>query len=366
MVTLETCKAFRNLSPAELNALRQIARERKFSAGQEIFREGEPGDGLYIVTEGLVEISARITQDQERVLTLVGPGELFGEMAVLELKPRSATAKAARDSVVSFIPRDELLAMVQRSPVLALELLREISQRLREFDQRYLQEILQSERLAVIGRFARSIVHDLKNPLNVIGLSAEVAALERTTLEKRQQAAATIRDQIERVSDLIGEILLFTQGTRADYVLGVSDYTVFVQRVLEEIRPEVERRGVRLESGVPPAPVRLAFDPKRLCRVFENLIHNATDAMPDGGKILLRFRVVGDELITEIEDTGPGVAPEIAGKLFEAFATFGKANGTGLGLSICKRIIEDHRGRIWAQNKAGRGALFSFALPLPK
>jgi signal transduction histidine kinase len=111
--------------------------------------------------------------------------------------------------------------------------------------------------------------------------------------------------------------------------------------------------------------VRLRLDPKRLRRVFHNLIHNATDAMPDGGRITVRCRVSKTEVITEIEDSGPGVAPEMAGKLFEAFATFGKAHGTGLGLSICKKIIEDHRGRISSENRPGRGAVFSFALPVP-
>jgi signal transduction histidine kinase len=366
MVTLETTRLFRNLDAAELDVLGRIARELPFSAGQPIFKQGEPGDGIYMVKGGLVEISANVTPGAERVIAQVQPGEFFGEMAVLELKPRSATARAAQGSVVYFIPRDELLAMVQRSPALALELLREISQRLREFDQRYIQEMLQAERLSVIGRFARSIVHDLKNPLNIIGLSAEMATMQRATPESRQKAASTIRGQVDRISDLIGEILEFTQGSRADYVLGLSDYSAFTRQVLDEIRPEVELRGVKLESGVPPAALRLAFDSKRLRRVFDNLIHNATDALTDGGTIFVRFRVEGNDLLTEIEDTGAGIAPEIAGKLFEVFATYGKAHGTGLGLSICKRIVEDHHGRIWARNKPGGGAVFCFALPLPK
>jgi signal transduction histidine kinase len=121
---------------------------------------------------------------------------------------------------------------------------------------------------------------------------------------------------------------------------------------------------VIVEAQTPP-PVWLPFDPKRLRRVFHNLLYNAADAMPRGGKVLVRYRVETKELITEIEDTGPGIAPEIADKLFEAFATFGKEHGTGLGLSICKKIIEDHQGRIWARNEPGRGAVFGFALPLP-
>jgi two-component system sensor kinase FixL len=88
--------------------------------------------------------------------------------------------------------------------------------------------------------------------------------------------------------------------------------------------------------------------------------------MSNGGKIILRVRRTPTEVVTEIEDSGPGIAPEIAGQLFEPFATHGKAHGTGLGLSICKRIIEDHKGWISAGNGVGRGAMFSFGLPLPR
>jgi len=85
--------------------------------------------------------------------------------------------------------------------------------------------------------------------------------------------------------------------------------------------------------------------------------------MPRGGKIIWRFSVKPNEVVTEIEDTGPGIAPEISGHLFEAFATHGKAHGTGLGLSICKKILDDHRGWIAARNEPGHGAIFAFGIP---
>ncbi len=110
----------------------------------------------------------------------------------------------------------------------------------------------------------------------------------------------------------------------------------------------------------------MPFDPRRLRRVFYNLVHNATDVMPNGGKIFLRFNADEKEIVTEIEDTGPGIAPEIADKLFQPFATHGKSHGTGLGLSICKKIIEDHKGRIWTRSEPKRGAIFCFSLPLAK
>lgn len=364
MVTLESSELFRDLKPDELQVLRSFARERKYQPGGDIFKEGDAGDGIYAVKEGLVEISAIVGQNARVAFSKVGPGEIFGEMAVLEDKPRSASATAREETTVYFLERSQMLKLVERSPALSLILLREISHRLREFDRQYLREVLQTERLAIVGRFARSIVHDLKNPLNIIGLTAEIAGSPHAPAEMRRDAQARIRKQVDRISDMIGEILDFTQGSQSAVILAPFEYGHFVQHLLEEIRPEAALKSATLEVVSPLPEVKLLLDPKRLRRVFHNLIHNATDAMPRGGKVLLRFIPNKTQVITEFEDTGPGIAPEIADQLFEAFATHGKAHGTGLGLSICKRIIEDHRGWISARNEPGRGAIFSFGLPL--
>jgi signal transduction histidine kinase len=366
VVTLEKNKLFSMLSPEELNKLRCIAREQTFAAGQEIFKEGDPGDGIYLVRDGLVEISFVGGQAGRYVLTEARPGDLLGEMAVIEHQPRSANAVARKETVLYFMPREEILELVGQCPALALALLRDISHRLRSFNRQYLREVLQAERLSVVGRFARSIVHDLKNPLNIIGLTAEMAALGEAAPGSPEKALITIRQQVDRINDLVSEILDFTQGTSPDLVLPPMDYAGFVQDMLEEIRPEAASKGSTIEVENPPPAIALPLNPKRLRRVFFNLVHNATDAMPRGGRIILRFRSTPDAVITELEDTGPGIAPEIADQLFEAFATYGKAQGTGLGLSICKRIIEDHRGWIAARNEPGRGAIFEFGLRLPK
>ncbi len=365
MVTLEKNKLFALLSPTELEQLRRVAREQTYATGKEIFKEGDPGDGLYLVKEGLVEISASASQTGRYIFAEAGPGDLLGEMAVIEDQPRSANAVARKKTVVYFIPRVDVLQLVDRSPGLALAVLREISHRLRGFNRQYLREVLQAERLAVVGRFARSIVHDLKNPLNIIGLTAEMAALNHTTTEARGRALLTIRQQVDRINEMVSEILDFTQGTSPDLMLPPMDFARFMQDVIEEITPEASLRSATLELENKPPSVALPLNPKRLRRLFFNLVHNATDAMPHGGRIILRFRTTPDAVITEVEDTGPGIAPEIAGQIFEAFVTFGKTHGTGLGLSICKKIIEDHHGWIAARNEAGHGAIFEFGLPIP-
>jgi len=365
MVTLETSRLFSQVDPEKVSRLSKAARELSFAPGREIFKEGDAGDGVYLVRSGLVEISARVASNSHHVFSKIGPGEIFGEMAVLEDKPRSASALAREETEVYFIPRVALLGLVEECPSVALAILREISGRLREFDRQYLREVLQAERLSVVGRFARSIIHDLKNPLNIIGLTAEMAGMSQCTPEARQQAVRTIRQQVDRISDLIGEILDFTQGVSSDLVLPPIDYGVFVHQVMKDLRAEATLRSVAIEFKNDPPNVALVINPKRLSRVFHNIAHNATEAMTGGGQIFLRFETRPGEVVTEIEDCGPGIPPEMEGKLFEPFATFGKAHGTGLGLSICKRIIDDHHGWIAARNEPDGGAVFSFGLPLP-
>ena len=365
MIQLEAISLFRHLNASELKALRSVTQERKVGAGAVIFREGDPGDGVYFVKSGLVEISGGKTD--RRVFSRLGPGEIFGEMAMIDHQPRSATASCPVDSEIYFLPRGEMLPFLERSPGVAFILLQQISHRLREFNQLHLREMVESESLAVIGRFAQGIVHDLKNPLSIISLSAEMFDMPSVNPEARAKAQVRIRKQVERVSDMVGDILVFT-NTKKNSAQALNmkrlDYRTFVLELVPDLRSETELKAVQIELENAPPGVLLNFDPRRLSRVFFNLVGNATGIMLNGGKIILRFKVNEREVITEVEDTGPGIAPEIAERIFQPFATHGKATGTGLGLSICKKIIEDHGGKISARSEPGRGAVFAFALPV--
>jgi signal transduction histidine kinase len=365
MVTLESSKLFSRLPPAELAKLREIAKEMRFAAGQEIFKEGDPGNGAYLVRSGAIRISAVIGTGDRVVFSKVLPGDVFGEMSLLDNQPRSACASAETDSVVYFVPRDEMVAMLKRLPELSMSLVQEISQRLREFNRQYVREVLQAERMTLVGRFASSIVHDLKNPLTIIGIAAELACLDSSTAETRKMAQQRIFKQIDRITQLVNDILEFTRGSATLPTRAAVEYGSYVKSVIEEFQREVAAKSISIEYENQPPEIKLQLNPHRLTRVFYNLIFNAVDAMPDGGKITIRFCLTDTAVVTEVEDTGPGIAPEIAGRLFEPFATYGKTRGTGLGLSISKRIIEEHGGRISARNEPGGGAVFSFALPKP-
>jgi signal transduction histidine kinase len=365
MASLQSSKLFNQLPPAELKPLLAVMRELRLAPGQEIFKEGDPGDGVYIVQTGQVQISAIVGTGERRVFSRVQPGDFFGEMSVLDNQPRSACASAAGETVVGFVPREQMVELLTHSPGLCMTLLQEISRRMREFNGQYLREVLQAERLSVVGRFASSIVHDLKNPLAIISIAAEMAGAESATPAARLDSERRIVKQVDRITAMVNDILEFTRGNPHTIVLVPEDYGAFITSVIEDLSLEIAHKGARFELPAPPPAIRLGLDPPRFARVFHNLVFNAVDAMPDGGAVTLRFEVTDSEVITEIADSGKGIAPEILDRLFEPFATFGKHTGTGLGLSICRRILEEHRGRIWARNEPGAGAVFTFTHPRP-
>lgn len=350
----------------QLRILLPHGRARTYQAGQVIFAAGDPGDGFYVVESGSVHISAVVGQNEPRVLAKIGPGDFFGEMAVLDDAPRSAGATAETEARLIFVERDQLLGLLERQPQLALTIIHEFSVRMRTLNQKYLDEIVQAERLAAVGRFAGTIVHDFKNPLTVIGLAAEMACQDDLPLALRQKAQSRIARQIERMTNMLQELIEFTKPSGQRPNLRPIDFAAFVTPVLDEISQEIAHRNVKLVIETPPPVVDVGLDPRRLARLFYNLVNNAVDEMADGGKIFVRFVVKDSILTVSIQDTGKGIAPEIAKSLFQPFATHGKAHGTGLGLSICKRIIEDHLGRIWAESVPGQGATFSFTLPLQR
>jgi signal transduction histidine kinase len=366
VIDLGAAELFRNLDPRELQALREIAQERTYPAGARIFTQNDRGDGVYVIRDGQVEIAHLVGDRALCVFSKFGPGEIFGEMSVIEDLPRSATTTAAKETKVYFIPRDEMAALLRRSPSLSFRLLQEISKRLRDFNQHHLREIIQAERLSTIGSFARSIVHDLKTPLTVINMATEIMSASNASPEIRGESYTRVKRQIRSITELIGDILDFTQSPRGAAALPLIDYRDYIQKLLGELRAEVQLKSIQLEVENEPSDVKVPVDSHRLRRVFINLIHNAVDMMPESGRVILRFKNEGTRIITEIQDTGPGIAPEIADKLFQAFVTFGKEHGTGLGLSICKKIVEDHGGTISARNAPGGGAIFSFTLPVPK
>lgn len=348
-----------------LEAIGALGEERRFEPGQVIFRAGDLGDGFHVVTRGRVGIRGGPGGEEERVLARIESGDFFGEMAVLDEAVRSASAVAEEETWTRFLGRDEFLRLLGERPGFALQLIRAFSARLRSLNHRYVEDMLQTERLATVGRLARATVHDFKNPLAVISLAAEVATQPGVAPEMAASARRSILTQVAQMNSLLHELIEYTKSGRTSMVAVPMDLAAFTRGEVDGLREELAQRKVNIgfESSAPSLKVR--GDARRLSRLLRNLAANAVDAMGKaGGTIAVSLVRNQDEAVLTVRDSGPGIAPEIASRLFEPFATFGKEHGTGLGLSICRRIVEDHGGRIWAESGAGGGATFAIALPL--
>src|SRR5262249_41752123 len=157
-------------------------------------------------------------------------------LTLLDNQPRSASARAELDSEVYFVPREPMVDLLKRSPELSMTLVQEISGRLREFNRQYIREVLQAERMELVGRFASSIVHDLKNPLAVISIAAEMACTENATAAARQLARQRMTQQVERITSLVNDILEYTRGTPTAPTFAQTDYATFVKTLVADLQ----------------------------------------------------------------------------------------------------------------------------------
>ncbi len=223
------------------------------------------------------------------------------------------------------------------------------------------KKLRQSEKLQLVGQMAASIIHDFRGPLQILQGSAEIMMFSQTTEEQRIRRFQIIRQQIQRMSNMAHDLLDFAKG-QTRLTKAVVDIGEFLQEVAFQGGEIVRDSKVQFAAEQKNA-FQLMADKDKLLRVLINLIRNAKEAMAQGGSIKVTVSLEGMEGVIRVADNGPGMPPELHGRLFEPFATFGKAGGTGLGLALSKKIIQDHNGAIDCHSVPGKGTTFIIRLP---
>lgn len=230
------------------------------------------------------------------------------------------------------------------------------------------QQLWQAARLAGVGELAASIAHELNNPLGTVSLRVEGLLAKTPPDDPRRKALEIIEGEVERMAGLVSNLLQFSRAGR-DQVSTV-DVCEEINRTLELVAHHLRKRGVRVEPQFAPDVPPIHADRQQLRQVFLNLFTNAADAMPEGGRLIPRVRrgeLPGGipAVVVEVEDTGVGIPPELLPRVFEPFfTTKEEGKGTGLGLAICRRIIDQHRGKIEVDSQVGRGTTFRLWLPV--
>jgi two-component system, NtrC family, sensor histidine kinase HydH len=205
-----------------------------------------------------------------------------------------------------------------------------------------------------------SIVHDLRNPLSAIHGSAEMLVSSRLSERQVHRIARNMYGASVRMKELLDEFLSRYRGT--DKAIESCDLCELITSAVDRIALLAESQAVNIVQIV-PKDFAIALDRQRIQRVLINLLVNALDVMPNGGTIRISAFLQHDSVLIEVRDTGPGIAPEIRDRLFQPFATAGKASGIGLGLAFSRQTVIDHGGDIWAESSS-RGACFAFSLPM--
>jgi len=221
------------------------------------------------------------------------------------------------------------------------------------------EELIRQERISTIGRLSTSIVHDLRNPLAAIYGGAEMLVDSDLSEAQVRRLASNIYRASRQVQNLLQELADVTQG-RA-HARETCRLREVIQAACEPLAPSAESSRVRVSIDVAD-DLELPLDRSPMERVFQNLIGNAIEAMPEGGSVVVRANRDGQEVVVTVEDTGPGIPVAIAAQLFQPFVTSGKMNGLGLGLALSRKTVLSHGGDLWADGH-GAGARFKIRLP---
>ena len=214
------------------------------------------------------------------------------------------------------------------------------------------------------------VSHDLRNPLSVISLTADLlgeALPVDATVPWAEPLLRRVKQMVKRMNVLIQDLLDLTRLASGRLHLEREPVAAgtLIAAAVELLEPLARDKGIALIAR-PAAPGPVVADRDRVLQVFSNLVGNALKVTPEGGQVVLGATPAGGEVCFSVADTGRGMSPARLAQLFDADHQRRAASGTGagLGLSIARAIVEAHGGRIWAESAEGRGATISFTLPV--
>jgi signal transduction histidine kinase len=344
--------------------------------------EGAVADKFYIVMDGKVEVWKAYQDDRRSLLATHGAGHFFGEMALIDELPRSATLVARESTRALFLLREDFQRLIKSNASIALSVMMSISLMVRSSNETFVEdlrernakleaayaelkaaqdELLRSERLSTIGKFSSLILHDIRNPIAVMKAIADLAALHSGDAEAVAGDLKRMRLEIARMERLAQEFLDYTRG-EIRLSLGVATVDAVFTRLAEGLGDRLQRANIELEL-VNQAPEPFVVDEERFSRVLVNLAENSRKAMPNGGILSIRAVRRGDRVVFTVTDSGEGMTSEVLARIFEPFYSNSGKGGTGLGMLIVKNIVEAHEGEIQVKSESGEGTEVTVSIP---
>ncbi|MGE5610412.1 MAG: sensor histidine kinase [Bacillota bacterium] len=224
--------------------------------------------------------------------------------------------------------------------------------------------VKQAERLAELGTLTGGLAHEIKNPLSTIQLNLQLLQEDLTpdnpAYSRLVNRLNTCERETSRLRDILDDFLRYAGK------MELERKPVELNRLCEDLVdffvPQAQLQKVQLRLKRGPNDVVVSADEKLLKQAVLNLMLNATQAMPNGGELILAVSQTPSEAVIEVIDTGTGIPPETVKKVFDAYYST-KKGGTGLGLAMTRRIVREHGGRVVVTSEVGKGSDFALRLP---
>ncbi len=388
-----TTSLMKLLSTLDRRLLQDIMTEQRHEPGDIIFSEDDPGNALYIIWAGLLAVVKGPFGRPSEVFFRV-PGDVVGEMALLENKPRWASLVALEKTRLLRVERDGFHKLLRAQPAVSLNLLALLSARLRAVhemsraeirsDQEVLRQISslmdENEQLMALQRVRQEtsdlIVHDLRSPLSnmfsvlnmlELVLPEDVLVANRELLDIAKLAHARMQDLVNSLLDVSmlesGELTLD---------IGPANLKQLIDEVVALASFSIDQRSIVFQTRFAPDLPLVMVDEDRMRRVLTNLIDNAVKFTPRDGRVRVDVTTTGTEVCISVADSGPGIPVADRQRIFERFAQvqrvgMRRTRGFGLGLAFCRLAVEAHGGRIWVEPGDGDvGSRFIFTLPVAR
>ena len=374
---------FKDLSDDDVGYIGGYCHKETIPAGSIIFNENDAADKFYIIRSGAIEVWKNYGLSDAVRISIQGRGHVFGEMALVDDMPRSATVLAQDETELIHILHAEFEHIMRSRTSITMSILRSLSSIVRNSNEVFMQHLAQqnlalerayvdlksaqdklitNERLSNLGKFASFILHDLRNPIAAIRGYAEMVVLEDEQQAALTQYAKKIVQEADHVNRFANDILDYSRGQiRLVYKL------ITVESLLAKLRVYTQeamwRRNIAFEV-VNSANQEIYVDEDRILRALINIVDNARKACSVGGRVSVTAEIELSNLLLTVSDNGEGMADEVLANIFEPFYSSSKQGGTGLGMLIVKSIVEAHGGHVAISSKLGVGTKIVLIIPV--
>jgi len=376
-------QVFPGLSEKGLAELASVAELHTYPPGTILCHEGGFEDTFYIIVEGRCRVSKHFEEETQRVLHHPGPGEFFGEIALVQEGPRTATVSAVEPVLLLEIGREAFISALQRNASMAIRIMLQVTLRLRDADRTAISDLRQKnielaqayEELETQQRlrsaFLTTVAHEMRTPLTAATGYLQLVNSGAVSAEQAPQFLRTVAQNLDTVVHLVNNILFLQE---MELIVPEFETLKMEQIVLEAVEETAERMPradiaieTQIESGIP----EVEGDAGGLNRAVSALLDNAIKFSPDGGEITVHLHSNEEALRIAVSDPGVGLPMERVDDVFKPFTRVEATsdhlfNGIGLGLPIAKQVVESHGGYIEVESEVGAGSTFTIVLPIAR